>query len=177
VFEKLVELLAQGWEIITPVFIVRAYEGGVVLRWGKYNRPAPPGPTFKWPFAEIVLTTNTCTTTQRLPPQTLTTKDGIQVVLEAIVRYAIRDPKSFLLDIWDSVDVLSDTTMGAIRLQVAAMTYDELVAQPPEPAVLESVRKAVNQFGFKIYAVTFTTLGRIRSLRLLQGATPTNLAN
>lgn len=176
-FEKLIEFILQQIDLWSFAHVVDAHEGGVILRWGKYARTIGPGFNWKWPLMEKASLANTCTTTQRLPAQTLTTKDGQQVVVEAIVRYAIRDPKPYLTEVWDSVDVLADTTMGAIRLSVADLTYADLLLAPPEPKVLESVRKAVNRYGFKIDAVTFTSLGRIRSLRLLTGVSPPNLAN
>jgi regulator of protease activity HflC (stomatin/prohibitin superfamily) len=176
-FEKLIDLIVQLWERIAPAEIVKAYEGGVVLRFGKYHRTVGPGLRWKWPVMEHLLTTNTCVTTQRLPPQTLTTKDDHPVVISAIIKYQIRDPKPFLLDIWDSVDVLADVTMGAIKSAVNENTYPDLVAHPIERRVVELVRKEVNKYGFQIHAVTFTDMGKVKSLRLLQGAPPANLAN
>jgi regulator of protease activity HflC (stomatin/prohibitin superfamily) len=112
----------------------------------------------------------------RLPPQTLTTSDDVQVVVAAIVKYQIRDPEPFITGIYDQNDVLADVTMGAIRNSVVSMTYEDLVKAPPEQAILKEVRKNVNQYGFKIEAVTFTDIGRVRSIRLIQPS-PINIAN
>lgn len=166
-FEKLIDVILQGWGMLKPGFIVLAYEGGVVLRLGKFHRSVDPGFHFKWPLIETEITTFTAITTLDLRPQTITTLDNKSVVVSAVVKYQIRDAKPFLLDIWDSVDVLKDVTMGAIKQTIARLPYAGLNDPAVEAAVLEVVRKEVNQFGFKIHRVTFTDLGQIRSFRLI----------
>jgi len=171
-FEKLIDVILQGWSIIKPAFIVLAYESGVVLRFGKFSRSVDPGLHFKWPLIETTLVTTTAITTLELRPQTLTTLDNKSIVVSAVVKYQIKDVKPFLLEIWDSVDVLKDVTMGAIRQTIGTLQYSTLSSPSVELQVLELVRKEVNQFGFKIHRVTFTDLGEIRSFRLI-GELPT----
>jgi regulator of protease activity HflC (stomatin/prohibitin superfamily) len=167
-FEKLIELIAGAWSNLRPYEIVEAYNRGVVLRFGRYNRTLAPGLHWKWPFVEDVVSVLACVTTLPLPPQTLTSRDDVGVVVAAVVKYEIAKPEPYVTDIWDQRDVLSDVTMGAVRQAVSAIEYTELIAQPPERAVLEAVRKEVNKYGFRILAVTFTDVGRVRSLRLIQ---------
>lgn len=167
-FEKLIELLAGAWSNLRPYEIVEAYNRGVVLRFGRYHRTLAPGLHWKWPFAEDIVSVLACITTLPLPPQTLTTYDDVGVVVAAVVKYEIVKPEPYVTDIWDQRDVLSDVTMGAVRKAVSATKYVDLIASPPEDRVLELVRKEVNRYGFKIHAITFTDLGRVRSLRLIQ---------
>lgn len=167
-FEKLIELIAQGWERVAPFVVVHPYEQGIILRFGKYHSSKEAGFHWKWPFADEVIQITTCLTTLRLPPQTLTTSDDVQVVVSAIIKYEIRDPEPFVTKIYDQVDVLADITMGAIRNSVVSLSYEELVKAPPEQMIIKEVRKYVNQFGFKIEAITFTDIGRVRSIRLIQ---------
>jgi hypothetical protein len=81
------------------------------------------------------------------------------------------------LEIWDAVDVLADTTMGAIKDSIQTSDYEALWFSNPEAAVLEKVRKEVNQYGFKIHKITFVDFGMIRSIRLLQHTTGTDISN
>lgn len=167
-FEKLIELIAGAWNSLRPYEIVEAYNRGVVLRFGRYHRTLEPGLHWKWPLVEDVVSVLACITTLPLPPQTLTSRDDVGVVVAAVVKYQISKPEPYVVDIWDQRDVLSDVTMGAVREAVCALDYKDLIATPPERAVLEAVRKEVNKYGFRIHAVTFTDLGRVRSLRLIQ---------
>lgn len=167
-FERLIDIIIQGWNKLSPWEIVHVYEGGVVLRFGKYNRTVTPGLQWKWPVVETIITVNTVLTTVRLPPQTLTTKDDIGVVVAAIIKYQVIDVKPYVTDIWDQHDVLMDVTMGAIRQAVVDMNYHDLINGAPEKRVQDAVRAEVNQYGFRIRKITFTDMGKVRSFRLIQ---------
>lgn len=170
-FDRLLDLIVQAWDRISPFEVIKAYEGAVVLRFGKFHRTIGPGLSFKIPIVEEAISCKTCITTLRLPPQTLTTLDDMPVVVSAIIKYQVRDVKAFLLDIWDAHDVLGDVAMGAIRLAIGAKSYGQLVHEDaPEQEVLEAVRKEVNKYGFRVHKITFTDLGRVKSLRLIQQA-------
>lgn len=166
-FDKILEILDKVWTLATPLVISHPWQGGVIMRFGRYHRSIGPGYHAKWPVIEDYQLTEIALTTIRLPPQSLTTKDDVGVVVSSIVRYRIADVQRFICDVWDQKDVLADTTMGAIGKSVREHTYDELMHGNPERVILEEVRKGVNEYGFKIYAVTFTDRSKARSLRLV----------
>ena len=165
--EKLVEIIANAWERIAPFVIVHPYEKAVILRLGVYHRTVEPGLRWKIPYAEESIEVNTVLTTMRLPPQSITTKDEVAVVVAAIVKYRITDPKPYVTEVWDQADVLADVTMGAIVRAVRAIEVTTLFSDPPESAVARSVRAQVKRFGFEVEAVTFFDLARAKSLRLV----------
>jgi len=66
--------------------------------------------------------------------------------------------------------------MGAIRTLVSQMDYGTLANNPPEAQVATAVRREVNKYGFRIHKVTFTDIGRMKSLRLVTHA-PINMDN
>ena len=167
-FEKLIDLLVAAWEWISPLSVIDVYEKGVVLRFGRYHRTLDAGYHWKWPYAERVFEVRSNVTTMRLPPQTLTTHDGKSIVVSAVVKYSIVDPKPYICGIEDQVDVLADVTLGAIARHVRAIDWDALRVDPPEDKVATTVRRQVNRYGFEIEAVTFSDLGRVNSLRLIQ---------
>jgi regulator of protease activity HflC (stomatin/prohibitin superfamily) len=149
-FDKLFELIVRFWDSFAFMVVIKDYEGGVVLRLGKYKRTLAPGLSMD------------------LRPQTLTTRDGKAIVVSAIVKYRVRGVKEYLLEIWDSADVLKDVTMGSIREVINRTDYSDLGGNAEvETDVLEATRKAVNQYGFQIYKVTFVDLGLVRSIRLI----------
>lgn len=176
-FERLLDALINGWHLLRPFFIVRAFERGVVLRFGKFHRELEAGFHWKIPVVEEPIEFTSCISTVRLPAQSLTTKDDVQVTIAAIVKYEIVAAKPYACEIWDQHDVLADVTMGAIRRETANAAYADLVGNPPENAILSAVRKEVNRYGFKIHAVTFTTFTRARPFMLLNQAAVINLDN
>ena len=166
-FEYLFELLFQFWERIVPFVVIDQYNAGVVMRMGSYNRETKTGLNWKIPFIEEVLTATTVVTTHSMRPQTLTTADGMGIVVASIVKYEIRNVRPYLLEIWDRTDVLTDVTLSAIRQAVGANSLEDILNGEIEDQVLRSVRSEVNKYGFKVHRVTFADLGKVRSLRLI----------
>ena len=170
-FERLIDLILQTGERLLPFAIVNAWEKGAVLRLGKLHRVTGPGLVWKIPFAEDVIQHTAVTTTMRLPPQTLTTKDGKAVVVAAVVKYNVADVEKYTTQIWDQHDALADVTMGEIRGAVRDSTFEELLAEPPEKPIATAVRRKISKYGIELEAVTFTDLAAVRSFRLIQQAT------
>lgn len=172
--EKLIDFLVGSWNRLSPLEIIEAYNRGVVLRFGKYNRTLEPGIWWKWPVVEDVVSVLSCVTTMPLPAQTLTTKDDIGVVVAAIVKYQIAKPEPYVTDIWDQRDVLQDVSMGAVQQAISSVDYALLVKSPPEEQILKAVRKETLRYGFDVLKVTFTDIGKVRSIRLIQAQRPDN---
>jgi len=166
-FERVLDFIATSWNILRPLLVVSDYEGGVVLRFGRYNREITPGLNWKIPLADNAIITSTVTTTMALRPQTLTTKDDLTIVLSAIVKYHISDVRAYLLDIWDSADVINDLTLGTIREIVASVNYEDLRGNLIEEEVLKTIKDEASRYGVDIHKVTFSDLGKVRSLRLI----------
>jgi len=166
-FERVLDFIADSWNILRPAVVVSDFEGGVILRFGRYNREIKPGLHWKYPLADNAMITSTVITTMALRPQTLTTRDDMTIVLSAIVKYHISDVRTYLLDIWDSADVLNDLTLGAIRKIVASVNYKDLQGHLIEEGVLKTIKNEASRYGVDIHKVTFSDLGKVRSLRLI----------
>ena len=166
-FERVLDFIAASWNILRPLLVVSDFEGGVILRFGRFNREITPGLQWKYPLAENAIITSTVITTMALRPQTLTTKDDLTIVLSAIVKYHISDVRAYLLDIWDSADVINDLTLGAIRETIASVDYKDLRGRLIEEEVLKTNQDEAIKYGVDIHKVTFSDLGKVRSLRLI----------
>jgi membrane protease subunit HflK len=153
--------------VLRPWVVINDFEGAVVLRFGRYFRELTPGLHWKLPIADTTITASTVITTMALRPQTLTTSDDLTVVISAIVKYRITDVRAYLLDIWDSADVLNDLTLGAIKEIVTSVDYSDLQKHGVEDQVLAVIQSEADEYGVHIYKVTFADLGKVRSLRLI----------
>jgi regulator of protease activity HflC (stomatin/prohibitin superfamily) len=170
--ERVFDFISASWNLLLPLLVVAEYEGGVILRFGRFHRELKPGLHWKLPLADNAIITSTVTTTMALRPQTLTTRDDRAIVVSAIVKYHIADVRAYLLDIWDSADVINDLTLGTIREIVAAVDYADLRGMSLEDEVVGRIRDEAALFGVDIHRVTFSDLGRIRSLRLITNESP-----
>jgi regulator of protease activity HflC (stomatin/prohibitin superfamily) len=170
--ERVLDFISASWNLLLPVLVVSEYEGGVILRFGRFHRELRPGLHWKLPLADNAIITSTVTTTMALRPQTLTTRDDQAIVVSAIVKYHIADVRAYLLDIWDSADVINDLTLGTIREIVATVDYADLRSMSLEQEVVARIRDEAALFGVDIHRVTFSDLGKIRSLRLITNESP-----
>lgn len=167
-FERLLDLILEFWADVNPVIIVNPFESGIVLRLGKYNRYLKPGLNFKIPFFEQTMTAITVTTTMGLNAQTLVTQDGFSVVISTIVKYNVKDIKPFILDIYDSYDVINDVVQGYVREFVSVNTYDQLAHKGTEKKIMRAVKREAAKYGVQIERVVFSDIGKVKSLRLIQ---------
>ncbi len=166
-FDKLIELLSNWIEQLLPVFIIRHYEMGVLMRWGKYKCVVSPGVYFKIPFFDEVINQHVVVTTLSLPPQSLYTKDRQNIVVKGLVKYRIVDVKIFLLEVYDAQDALSDMTQSIIKNIIMDKTLDECIDTEIDNTLSKKARVEAKKWGVEIYQVTLTDLAPIRSFRII----------
>ena len=164
-FDKLIEFIMQFLEDVLPFKVVNEWEKGVFLRFGKYLKVVEPGLRYKTPFADKIWNTVTITQTIHLQPQTLTTLDGKDVVLKAIVRYHVDDVKEFLLNVMHASDVLVDTTQGVIRDTVEGYNWEDLYNI--SEYLQSQVQDIVDNWGIKIERITLTDLVIVKTYRIM----------
>ena len=90
-FSWIKDLLVAWYEWLIPFTVIDAYEEAVVLRLGKYHRNLDPG--FHWliPFGiERALSDEVVTRVVNLSSQSLTTQDGVPVVVGGAVTMSRR---------------------------------------------------------------------------------------
>lgn len=167
---NLVEFLLGFADFFRFWIIIDEYERGIVLRLGRFNREIGPGFHWKLFGFEEEMTVTTSISTTDLGPQTLTTKDNVSVVVIAIIKYQIKNVKPYFLEVNQTKDVLCDVAAGAVKDVIYSSSFNDLSLNSAklELDVLNLVRKEVNSYGFKIHKVTFSTLGKIKTLRLIQ---------
>lgn len=170
-FDRLIDLIVGVLQSMQPFVVIRDYQDGVLLRFGKYRRTMGPG--FHWliPFADHVEEVVTVWTTVTLPVQSVVTKDGTAVVVKGMVKYRVSDAKVYTLEAYDAKDALSDTGCGIIFDAVHSRTYEQCKAEDLSEAVTHELKREAKKWGITVKAVTLTDFGQVRSLRLFNEAT------
>lgn len=165
-FDKIISLLQQFFHVLTPFVIIDEWEEAVILRFGKYRRTLKSGLYFKIPFIDSVWKHTVITQSIDIPPQSLTTADGQNVVVKGIIRFTIFDIKTFLLTITEPKDVLMDTTGGMIRDIVEETEWWDM--NDLDVRLTREVSKFVKKWGIKVEKVTLTDLQIASSIRIIQ---------
>lgn len=167
IFSQIISALENVWDQVMPFLIVKEYEHGVLLRFGKFHKEVSPGLILKWPVIDYVATCYSSYTTLPIRAQTLTTKDDKSIVISAVVKYRIRNAKTFLLEVNDATDAINDITQSYIKQTVMNKTWEEL-KQMQDSEIQIQVESEVKKFGIKVYYVTVTDLAIVKTLRLMQ---------
>ena len=165
-FDKLLDFIINFIEDILPFFVIKEYEGAVVLRFGKYYKTYEKGFYWKIPFVDNPMKDFITTTTLTIPSQSITTLDEKQLVVKAVVKYNIEDIKAFLLEVYDSKDAIADTTQAIIKEQVTTRKWEDCNNLKLDNDITIKLRREVKKWGIYIDKVTLTDIGIIKSIRL-----------
>jgi regulator of protease activity HflC (stomatin/prohibitin superfamily) len=166
-FDRLIDLISEWVEKIIPFFIVMEYEEAVVLRFGKFYKVAKPGLHFRIPIVDEFMTNHVVVTTLSLPPQSLYTKDKQNIVVKGVIKYRIADVQTFLLEVYDAQDALSDMTQSIIKNVVMDKSLEECIDTEIDNLLSKKARVEAKKWGVEIQQVTLTDLAPIRSFRLI----------
>jgi regulator of protease activity HflC (stomatin/prohibitin superfamily) len=168
--DRLIDLLLQWvgffrfWEIIDH------YERAVVLRLGHFHRELDPGFHWIWPFnVERVIADNVVPRTMNLGAQSLTSKDGHQIVLGVIVTARIHDIQKAILDVENVDAAVQDSCYAEVARVVHEHTWDEMQAEGINDELLKACRKRAFTYGVEIMRTQVSDLARSKTMRLITG--------
>lgn len=137
------------------VRIVKQYEKGLVMRFGKYQRTVSSGINVLVPFIESIITTDMRERVLNVEPQSVITKDNVSVVVDAAIYYKVVDPVKAEFEIQHfayAATTLAQTNMrniiGDISLDGTLVSRD--VINNNLRAVLD---EATNNWGVKVTRV------------------------
>src|SRR5690606_27017462 len=111
----LLVLLGFAW-LASGIYQVDAAETGVVTRFGKFEKTAPPGLHWHLPWPIEQVSKVNIAEIARFPYETLMlTEDENIVSVDVTVQYRRADPVAYLFNVRNPEDTLADVTESAIR--------------------------------------------------------------
>ena len=172
---KLVDLMVQLFKLATPWTVVNSYQRGVVLRLGggpcnsdknhPYARVIGPsdgfmgtGLHFMIPFIEDVMRANVVPAMASYPNQVFASAKGTTFLTLVHVLWRVEDIVTFLLDVEDAGDVLSDAAAGITRRLIAGMGDSELGEIALEATLTTAIRNRTKRFGVYVESVYISEL-------------------
>lgn len=161
-FQGLADVLLQfgGW--LVPFSVLREYEGGVLLRFGRFQRVLGPGFVWHWPMGiDEILKVNVAFDTMTTHDAGFTTLDGVSVAAAVAVGYRITDVQRFIVDVEDADSVVVDATSGTLRQLASQRTWAQIRDAEFEEEVYKAVRKRAFKYGVTVDSVFFRTLTKL----------------
>lgn len=166
-FEKLTDFLIQCIGIFQFWKVVEQWERGLVLRFGRYHRMVKPGLVFVWPFyIESVYVEDIYRKVAALPPQSLTTSEGVSVVVSAVVTYRVKNVKKVILAAGGHEDAIIAVIPGTIGAFVSGARWDDLNTEEFRSTVASAAHESAVDWGMVVEDVRFANLVKARSYRL-----------
>ena len=166
-FDKLIDLIIHWFNYITPAVIIPNYEEAVLLRNGHFKKVLGPGFHVKLPIFDEVITQHVVVTTLSLSAQSLYTKDKQNIVVKGVIKYRIADVKTFLLEVFDAQDALSDMTQSIIKNIIISSSLEQCIDPEMDNVLTKKVRAEARKWGVDIQQVTLTDIAPIRSFRII----------
>src|SRR5687768_559957 len=115
--------------LFSAIRIVRAYEGGVVVRLGRLLGPRGPGLILLIPFIERMMKVDLRTVTMDIPAQEVITKDNVTVRVNAVAYFRVVDPNAATVNVVDFIRATSQISQTTLRSVLGQADLDELLAE------------------------------------------------
>ena len=88
-------------------------------------------------------------------------------MVKGVIIYRIADVQTFLLEVYDAQDALSDMTQSIIKNVVMDKSLEECIDTEIDNLLSKKARVEAKKWGVEIQQVTLTDLAPIRSFRLI----------
>ena len=157
-----------GWfQIIT---FLDEWEEGVVLQAGKFRRVVKAGWWLHCPLCiDEFHTMNVKPTAMELEEQTVTSADGKQVVVRAVLMWSIFDIKKCILDVEDAEETLGDIAVGYVQELIEDCEWDYIQSPEFRRDLKKRIQRQARKFGITVSTVKLRDLALTHVYRLFGG--------
>jgi regulator of protease activity HflC (stomatin/prohibitin superfamily) len=158
------EWVIEKWvDHLSPIVILRCYEGGVLLRLGSYQGELKEGVNFKMPFIDEVHSVIKTVDTFHVAAVDITTLDGKQASVEPIIKFDIIDFKKYLIDTNQASDNLHDIARGIIADHLTDCNWEDIKDKKTLTQIKNKLKSECDDMGVNILKVYF---GRIVTTKM-----------
>jgi regulator of protease activity HflC (stomatin/prohibitin superfamily) len=110
------------------VKIVKQYERGVVLRFGRLVRTRTPGFNVILPFIDRMTKISLRIVTTVLEPQEVITRDNVTVKVDAVVYFMVIEPVKAVINVENYQEAIIQLALTTLRSVLGQSDLDELLA-------------------------------------------------
>ncbi len=107
--------------------IVRQYERGVILRFGRLIKTREPGFNMIIPIVDRMIRVDLRVVTMVVEPQAVITKDNVTIKVDAVVYLMVKDPVKAIIQVADYIKATSQIALTTLRSVLGQSDLDELL--------------------------------------------------
>jgi regulator of protease activity HflC (stomatin/prohibitin superfamily) len=113
----------------SAIRIIKEFERGVVLRFGRFSHVKLPGIRFLIPFVDQMFRIDLRIVTMDVPKQEMMTKDNVPVTVDAVVYFRVVNAEDAVLKIENFARATGLIAQTTLRGTVGQASLDELLAE------------------------------------------------
>lgn len=150
------------WIVVLP------WQQALRVRAGRHVRLLEQGLYLKIPILDVVKIESVRRRTSMVPVQTLSTADGVTVIVSAVVGYAIGDLQRLFRSLHHAEDTIIQAAQGVIAEEVFQLKRQEI--EPARLCELVNARlaEAFAPYGLSDVTLHITDFAFLRAFRLIQ---------
>ncbi len=114
--------------LAAAIRIVKQYERGVVLRFGRLLRVRNPGFNVIFPFVDRMTKVSLRIVTTVLEPQEVITRDNVTVKVDAVVYFMVIEPVKAVINVENYREATIQLALTTLRSVLGQSELDELLA-------------------------------------------------
>lgn len=115
--------------IANSVRVIREWERGVLLRFGRFDHVKMPGIRFIWPVIDKIIIIDTRVVTMDVPKQEIITRDNVSVNVDAVVFFQVVNAEFAVTKVENWIRATSLQAQTTLRSVIGQAELDELLAE------------------------------------------------
>lgn len=115
--------------LANSIKIIKEYERGVVLRFGKLHKTKGPGFRMILPFIDKMTKIPLRVVTMDVPNQDIVTKDNVSVKVNAVIYFKVVDPERAFLEVEEYIQATSQIAQTTLRSVIGEVELDDLLSK------------------------------------------------
>ncbi len=141
--------------LANAIRILKEYERGVVLRFGRFHKTKGPGIRFILPLIDRMTKIPIRIVTMDVPSQEVITKDNVSVKVNAVVYFRVMDPEKAFLEVEEYLEATSQIAQTTLRSVLGQAELDELLSARDEinSKLQTIIDKLTDPWGVKVTTV------------------------
>jgi regulator of protease activity HflC (stomatin/prohibitin superfamily) len=148
-------VIAFGALVYLGTFSIKAYERGVVLRFGIFRGVRQPGLNFIIPLVDELIRVDQRVITMDIPPQDIITRDNVSIKVNAVLYFRVVDPSQAVLTVENYLYATSQIAQTTLRSVCGEAELDDLLAKREQinHRVQEILDRHTDPWGIKVSTV------------------------
>lgn len=160
-------VLLVGAVLFFSGYAIKAYERGVVLRFGVFNSIRGPGLSFIIPLVDELTRVDQRTITMDIPPQDVITRDNVSIKVNAVLNFRVIDPNKAILTVENYLYATSQIAQTTLRSVCGEAELDDLLSKRDEinQHIQEIIDRHTDPWGVKVALVAIKDIDLPQEMR------------